>query len=391
MNKKEKIITQRYKKIRHQVQKECDKLINYLRSPQKHKERIVGIDAASAEIYNRPEIFGVSYRKLRKMQRLLYHEYGHLTNSSYNPFKFTFHVGEDFMDIADGLRAIDESILFLQLQKGDRISHALALGVDAEEYYRRRNNILVMRKQDLLDNFVWIYIHINNKICCCTKVINRNAIKAINELLKVNIKKYGEEIFNYDLSDEKQIFTYYQSMLLRSDDPGLYTNENILNAGNDPEKHLNHPEVNNARTNPEACQYYKDYIYETDMIKKGYEPEEFKVNGNYIKIIKLLQTQITDQIQNTGISIEANPTSNFKIGYSKDYSDLPCLKTYKRKTSYGTTSGIPTSINTDDQGIFNTSIENEYRLVATALSIKKKNTYKLLEEMRQEGFDQKFR
>ena len=48
----------------------------------------------------------------------------------------TYHVGEDFLDIADGLRAIDEAILFCGLERGSRLGHALALGIDSYEYYK---------------------------------------------------------------------------------------------------------------------------------------------------------------------------------------------------------------------------------------------------------------
>lgn len=41
----------------------------------------------------------------------------------------TYHTGEDFLDIVDGLRAIDEALLFLQMEKGERLGHAMALGV----------------------------------------------------------------------------------------------------------------------------------------------------------------------------------------------------------------------------------------------------------------------
>ena len=52
----------------------------------------------------------------------------------------------DFYDVVDGLRAIDECIFFLNFSGGDRIGHAVALGLDAYEYYKTRNfNIVLLR------------------------------------------------------------------------------------------------------------------------------------------------------------------------------------------------------------------------------------------------------
>lgn len=70
--------------------------------------------------------------------------------------QFTYHIGENFFDIADGLRAIDELLIFCGLERGNRLGHALALGINPYEYYKSKNYVLVISKQDLLDDIVWI-------------------------------------------------------------------------------------------------------------------------------------------------------------------------------------------------------------------------------------------
>ena len=114
--------------------------------------RLVGLDAASLEIGHRPEVFAQAYRYLKKYS---------YTNQVYdkvirNSFGYTYHVGEDFLDLADGLRAIDEVIKFLQFGRGDRLGHAIALAVDATLYYKKRHNLVVMPQIELLDNIVWL-------------------------------------------------------------------------------------------------------------------------------------------------------------------------------------------------------------------------------------------
>lgn len=47
----------------------------------------------------------------------------------------TYHVGEDFLEISDGLRAIDEAILFCDMKRGSRLGHATVLGIDLDRYY----------------------------------------------------------------------------------------------------------------------------------------------------------------------------------------------------------------------------------------------------------------
>ena len=69
----------------------------------------------------------------------------------------TYHIGEDYLDIVDGLRAVDETVRFLGLKCGARIGHALALGIDIEEYYQIKKNRILINQQDYLDNLVWLY------------------------------------------------------------------------------------------------------------------------------------------------------------------------------------------------------------------------------------------
>lgn len=84
------------------------------------------------EIGCRPEVFGWVFRVLKNTTEA---EVNPLYGERLPQLKITYHVGEDFLDVADGLRAIDEAIRFLQLDYGDRLGHALALGVDVRKWY----------------------------------------------------------------------------------------------------------------------------------------------------------------------------------------------------------------------------------------------------------------
>ena len=66
----------------------------------------------------------------------------------------------------------------------------------------------------------------------------------------------------------------------------------------------------------------------------------------------------------TYLAIECNPSSNYKIGEFETYEEHPILKffNYGLSTPYAN-HDIAVSINTDDQGIFATSLEREYSLI----------------------------
>lgn len=79
------------------------------RFPHRPLYRIAGIDAAGSELNCPPAVFGHVYRYARKCG---------LTD-------LTYHVGEDFYDLADGLHSIEEALRFLGLQQGNRLGTPL--------------------------------------------------------------------------------------------------------------------------------------------------------------------------------------------------------------------------------------------------------------------------
>ena len=106
-------------------------------------EKIRGIDACSSEIACRPEAFGQVFRYLLDL------EFPCKKGGMKTKLHATYHAGEDFLDIADGLRAIDEAIEFCGLERGSRIGHALALGISPWDYYKYKGCKLTLPKQVL--------------------------------------------------------------------------------------------------------------------------------------------------------------------------------------------------------------------------------------------------
>lgn len=79
-----------------------------------------------------------------------------------------------------------------------------------------------------------------------------------------------------------------------------------------------------------------------------------------------------DLVAAKGICIECNPSSNYLIGTFKQYRKHPISKFYNKELTIdeeelNNCPQLSVSINTDDQGVFHTSLENEYALMALAL------------------------
>lgn len=103
--------------------------------------KIAGVDFAGSDTEKRPREFKNIVTYLRE-------------NGVCN---LTYHIGENFYDLVDGLRAIDEIINELNWQKPNRLAHLLALFTDAAKYYELKHYTVAMPKKMLSDNLEWVH------------------------------------------------------------------------------------------------------------------------------------------------------------------------------------------------------------------------------------------
>ena len=114
------------------------------------------------------------------------------------------------------------------------------------------------------------------------------------------------------------------------------------------------------------------YLYHYDEIvrRAGERIQSFPITPAYQMLIKQIQQRMMEKIMAKGIAIECNPSSNQLIAIYGSYDKHPIF----RVNSYGLPLSredehqqLRVSVNTDDQGIFDTSLENEYALLYSAL------------------------
>lgn len=122
---------------------------------------ISGIDAASREHITPPEVFAPVFNYIRgsiEISRISFDNKKSVEGNedASKHFQFTFHVGEDFKDIITGMRNVVEAVLFLGLKKGDRIGHALALGLQHKQWAKKKRRVFTS-KEEQFDNAVFAY------------------------------------------------------------------------------------------------------------------------------------------------------------------------------------------------------------------------------------------
>lgn len=341
-------------------------------------DRIRGIDAASFEIGCRPETFATEFRFLREFEPIRNKRYLFESEVILRPrLSATYHAGEDFLDIADGLRAIDEAILFLHLKRGDRIGHALALGVSPETHYSLKQQQILTTKQDRLDDLVWILFRTEEWGISVFAPLRLSMEREANQLFKEIYRDFLHE--NPDVS----LLDYYECWKLRGNHPDLYRCLNdkesriplagYLSLDDQYKMHKENKwvEKNRFKNTDELLQCYHFGQKERE---RGMEATSIAVTLPYIALMRELQDYMQHVLVEKGISVECNPSSNVLIGTFGSYEKHPIfrLNQFGLDSNISNQNQLSVSINTDDQSIFDTSLENEYALLACSL-MKQKN------------------
>lgn len=399
--------------IRRKIAKQASAIIEAKKIAPDIMAIVSGIDACSNEIDCRPEVFAPEFRHIRQYR---YEHDGFVSNFPTQNLRITYHAGEDFLDPIDGLRAIDEAVAFLEMRGGDRLGHAMALGIDCEEWYSLKQHTVLLKKQALLDNLTWLYgkmHHYNIQNTAAEDEIFKWFKKLYTDIYTSSLKSPTQSIIN-----SVDVLDYYTSLKLRGNEPFLYYYnpdgsaferkkfmEVIENVELEPWKlrtkaGKKYDLVSNA--------LYHYYHFNKDMKTASDKRIEYNIRKSIIDAVCMVQEKMQYDISKKNIGVECNPSSNYLIGTFKDYLKHPIFKfnnkylfTLDDKRSLSKNAKISASINTDDLGIFDTSLENEYALLACALEEYNKhcsddeiilpdNIYSWLDYIREQGCYQSF-
>lgn len=294
-----------------------------------------GIDAASSEKNCPPYSFSPVFEAYRYK----------IDN---NKLGYTFHVGEDFSSILNGLYNIYSGLNSLGLRKGDRLGHCLALGVDAYNYLEQHNFNDSQSNQEMLDSLFFIYDYA--MLFCPSALLVNKLETEVRSLIDYIYGTYTFGEYREFIELRKIDFQHFKanySWLTINNRSYFINANNIIN--------------NSSKKSQELNQLFHE---NSKSIKRGRERKVISYVGLTLEIASLLtdiQESLLHSIKSDGLVIESNPTSNLKIGPFNSIMELPYKKFYEE--------GVPFSINTDDSGVFNTNLYQEFLILQKHLEL----------------------
>ena len=273
-------------------------------------------------------------------------------NFSIPPPRTSVHAGEDFVHLLSGLRRLDEAITYLDLQEGDRLGHALALGVDPSIWCSRVGRVVQIREERLFD-LVWEW--------SCYAKYGVAAATGRLAYLRNEIVRLARVIFGRFCPPEELmsfIARLHQEQELRAqgfpDRSALFSNLD--------ENHLTQSESRSRR------RLLRAYLREESVWRQGRVPETIDLRNlrHEQAALSQLQEGLRSRVGKLCLTVEVNPSSNLLIGDLGNFQEHPLWRLRPAIPEKGITP-LSICIGSDDPLTFATSLPHEYQLLFDAL------------------------
>ncbi len=331
---------------------------------------IVSIDAVGKETHTPPEVFAPHFRYLRRVSKRIKNNIflGTLNIKYHKNLAFTIHAGEDFNHIVTGMRRVDESIKFFEMQTGDRLGHMLSIGITPKEWLSNTQEI-ILHKGDYFDDLVWLTMKLKE----IPLIDNINLSHHIN-IYTDKVYELFREIYPVYSGEKPHISDFYRAWLYRKNCPvTYYKRERGETMCGEYEQIV----LDQKRPTPIVKQLYE--LYQSNAEVRRHYKESYLIKKDDIKdaeltVWEILQDYMINEIAKLGIVIESNPSSNIFISKFDSYITHPIfrfnppkdifLQKGEKFNKYGLREGkVGVTINSDDPAIFVTSLQNEYRAI----------------------------
>lgn len=360
-------------------------------------EYIVGIDAASDERAMEPWMLSSAYNRMRSRQTTMPVFTGNIHTGNLKNVKkiyseiqnigFTYHVGEEFRHVLSGLRHIDEVVEEFHYKPGDRLGHAIALGLNISQWVMD-NEMVPLPIMEYMENLLWLW---------GKNVIDGVSLPIQLEILEERILKCAEKIYGTHGTGltVHMLYQVYKMKFLQEHKKQmkfLCGNDDSVYSGSTP--HCRYG-IQEAFVAPET--WTENRLLSTNycpvFVKRGKQIELVPVHENEIALYQLLQEHLMEKIAKKGIYIETNPTSNLTIGEISEFKEHPIFKMNPIGKTNTARHHVLVTVNSDDPIIFNTNVENELAYIYYALEragYDKEDILDWIKRVRENGMDASF-
>ncbi len=260
--------------------------------------------------------------------------------------RMTLHAGEDFRTLLEGLRRIHEPIQFDLLRRCDRIGHAVALGIDAQDWVQQ-HPVAYQPAEERLEDLLWLC---DIGVLCAQR--HAAAQRMVEELWSLAQRIYALPwVLN----------------------PGYVLRALLKARHRRHHPHFlsdwNYPELNLAPTQPtpfSATDFLLRHLTDVGVWLRGQEPVEVCVKDE-LRAIRAAQRVVQRAVRCLDLTIEANPTSNLLIAELGSVDQHPIFRLAPLSRRRWLSPKYRIALSDDDPLTFATSLLDEYRYTYFAI------------------------
>jgi hypothetical protein len=337
--------------------------------------RLRGLDLCSDENAIPYWVFCGIFQKLRSTSDTATKNFFNRYKHRIQPLRCTIHVGEHFLHLQSGLRSIGTVLDYMPLRSGDRLGHAMALGLDVS-CWSRRHGTVAMFAEDRLFDLVWEWE-------CYSRGVSCHSNSRIMFLEK-EIGRLSKGIFGDNFHLTRQSGPNGQSVA-------------VANSGSLCElvQTLHDPRSLRAYGFPDAQPRNNDlvsmFLSCHSVFIRGREVIEVDTS-NDVESCESIQLWLRKRVAEKGLAVEINPSSNLMIGQLGDLLNHPMWR-IKNPASNKLEPTIPIIIGSDDPITFSTRLPDEYAMLFDAMvdaGLSSDDAFAWLDTARQYGNDYRF-
>ncbi len=250
------------------------------------------------------------------------------------------HAGEDHSHPLEGLYGMATALDGLRLQPGDTIGHGLAAGWDVDFYDRSHAPKRMITLGRLFDTILWTRSAVS-------RLADAGSFLQEADVLEDLLRVLFAELY---VCDGSPLAMPPLPVLA-----GLFDRR----CGPTPAK------VPPAREDPAASIFRQEAWHpDVERNRRRLAPmsQHMHMFRRVSKLTKALQASILARLDDRGVAIELNPSSNYRVSGVDRLRDIPIVPLLDRMAG-----SIAATLNTDDPGVFGSRIENEYAVLLAAL------------------------
>jgi len=355
LDKKPNSARLRFQGLRHDLNARARTLVGVLDRHPLARHVVTGIDGAAHELDAPPAVFAPAFRLLKRAG------INHVT----------FHAGEEFRHLVQGLRTIHEVMEFLPVRDGDRLGHAVAAGIDPAHWLRTledphgRRACVLMPCDEALDDAVLAH----------ALLVKRGDHGADVARLEQRISAWSAYVYGEPkpptlLVDAWKLrrldlhLAYHPKFrdLIEHHFADASFSERVRRTTLDEATRRELHAIAQAKRDNRPAFEVLCQRQDRAVRKRGAERVEVGLDDYSQNVLWALQQETLKKVVDKRLVIETLPTSNVRIAPYDGFPDHHLFRWLGLKTACGTHDEVnPTVVvGSDDPGIFATNMHNEF-------------------------------